>query len=164
MPVDKHDSDKNLPTPCPLGGVRGQTFKFCYNSVSCQYFYGNFACRQRYNKYETYQRWFSIEGLCLTPWVDLGGRVKIQLFQNTVMLHIKFNGITKCSNMVAIILPADPPPPCMPLTRSISQKSTFSENGNVAYQVKWNHEMQQHGSNYFARRPPPPPPCPWPGQ
>ena len=28
-----------------------------------------------------------------------------------VILHIKLNGITKCSNMVANILPADPPPP-----------------------------------------------------
>ena len=48
----------------------------------------------------------------------------------------------------------------MPLSRSIGQKSTFSEHGHVAYQIKWNHEMQQHGSNYFARRPPPPPPMP----
>ena len=41
---------------------------------------------------------------------DLGQKVKIQLCQNMVMLHIKFIGITKCSNMVANILPADPPP------------------------------------------------------
>ena len=42
---------------------------------------------------------------------------------------------------------------------SIGQKSTFSEHGHVAYQIKWNHEMQQHGSKYFARKPhlPPPP-------
>ena len=37
--------------------------------------------------------------------------VKIQLFQNMVMLHIKLNVITKYSNMFANILPADPPPP-----------------------------------------------------
>ena len=57
MPVDKHDSDKKkLPLrPDPLGGFKGQIFKFRNNSVSCQYFYGSFACRQRYNKYETYQ-------------------------------------------------------------------------------------------------------------
>ena len=30
-----------------------------------------------------------------------GQKVKIQLFQNMVMLHIKLNAITKCSNMVA---------------------------------------------------------------
>ena len=35
--------------------------------------------------------------------------------------------------------------------------STFSEHGHVAYQIKWNHEMQQHGSKYFAHRPPLPP-------
>ena len=33
-------------------------------------------------------------------------------------------------------LPADPP---MPLTRSIGQKSTFSEHGHGAYQIKGNH-------------------------
>ena len=31
-------------------------------------------CRQRYNKYEAYQ------GLCLTPWVDLGGGIKLSKF------------------------------------------------------------------------------------
>ena len=39
---------------------------------------------------------------------------------------------------------------------SIGQNSIFSEHGHVAYQVKWNPEMQQHGSKYFARRPPMP--------
>ena len=29
---------------------------------------------------------------------------------------------------------------------SIGQKSTLSEHGHVAYQIKRNHEMQQHGS------------------
>ena len=32
----------------------------------------------------------------------------IKLFQNMVMMNIKLNGITKCNNMVANILPADP--------------------------------------------------------
>ena len=49
------------------------------------------------------------------PWVDLGGRVKgtIEFFQNMVMLHIKLKGITGAAtcNMVANIMPADPPPP-----------------------------------------------------
>ena len=59
-----------------------------------------------------------------------------------VMLHIKFKGITKCSSMVANILPADPS-----LTlgmRSIVKKSTFSEHGRVAYQIEGNHQMQHH--------------------
>ena len=51
------------------------------------------------------------------------------------MLHIKLNGITKCSNMVATILPGP-----MPLTWPIGQKSTFSEHCHVAYQIKENHE------------------------
>ena len=38
-------------------------------------------------------------------------KIKIQLFQNMVMLHIILNGLTKCSNMIANILPADPPHP-----------------------------------------------------
>ena len=49
------------------------------------------------------------------PWVDLGGRIKgkIKLFQNMVMLHTKLKGITGAAtcNIVANIMPADPPPP-----------------------------------------------------
>ena len=48
------------------------------------------------------------------PWVDLGGGVKgkIKLFQNMVMLHIELKGITGAAtcNMVANIMPPDPPP------------------------------------------------------
>ena len=65
------------------------------------------------------------------------------------------------------ILPADTPPPLG--MGPIGQNSTFSEHGHVTYQFKGNHEMQQHGSKYFARRPlplfadtPPPPPPPLP--
>ena len=68
VPVDKHDSDETFtPPPDPLVGVKGRIFKFRYNSVRCKYFYGNFAFRQSYKKYETYQMWFSMEGLCLYP-------------------------------------------------------------------------------------------------
>ena len=47
------------------------------------------------------------------------------------------------------------PPPNMGMW-SIGQKSTFSEHGYIAYQIKGNHETQQHGSKYFACRPHPP--------
>ena len=53
--------------------------------------------------------------------------------------------------MVATILPADPPPHTLGIG-SIGQKSTFSEVGHVACQIKENHEMQQNGSKYFYRR------------
>ena len=36
---------------------------------------------------------------------------------------------------------------------SKGQNSTSSEHGHAAYQIKANHEMQQHGSKYFASRP-----------
>ena len=63
--------------------------------------------------------------------------VKIQLFQDMVLLHIKLKGITKCSNMVANILASDPPPPPPdPGVGSKGQNSTFSEHGHVAYQIK----------------------------
>ena len=56
-----------------------------------------------------------------------------------VMLHIKLNGIMKCSNMVANILSADPHDPRG--MGSIGPMSTFSEHGHVAYQLKGNHEF-----------------------
>ena len=47
-----------------------------------------------------------------------------------------------CSKYIA------PPPPTHTLgIGSIGQKSTFSEHGHVAYQIKRPHEMQQHGRN-----------------
>ena len=54
------------------------------------------------------------------------------------MLYIKLNGITKCSNMVANILPQTLLPPR--LLGSRDQNATFSEHGHVAYQIKWNNE------------------------
>ena len=39
---------------------------------------------------------------------DRGQKVKIQLFQNMVMLHINLKRIKKCSSMVANILPTIP--------------------------------------------------------
>ena len=63
------------------------------------------------------------------PHTHIGDRVnrsKFNFYQNMVKLHIKLEGI---SNMVANILPADPPPPTLGLG-SIGQKSTFSEQGS----------------------------------
>ena len=60
--------------------------------------------------------------------------------QNIVMLHIELNGITKYSNMIAVILPADPPPPPPDLMVKKS-KFDFSEHCHVAYQILLNHEI-----------------------
>ena len=61
------------------------------------------------------------------PW-GWGQKVKIQLFQNMVMLHIQIKENHECSNVVANILPEDPPPPPTPPTmwmRSVGNKSVF---------------------------------------
>ena len=60
----------------------------------------------------------------------------------------------ECSKMEANILSADPLDPRDGVNRS---KVNFFRYGHVAYQIKGNHEMQQHGSKYFARRPLPTP-------
>ena len=65
------------------------------------------------------------------PW----GRVKIQLFQNMVMLHIKLNGITNVAN----IFSADP--------GGWDQNSTFSEYGHVSYQIKGNNACSNMVAN-----------------
>ena len=56
-----------------------------------------------------------------------------------VMLHINLKGITKCSSMVANILPTDPypttPHPTLGI-ESLGQSSICSEHGHVTYQIK----------------------------
>ena len=76
------------------------------------------------------------------PTLGMGLNVKFQLFQNIVMLHIKLKGITKCSNIVGNILPANPLPHDPKGWVKRSKFIFFSENGHVVYQVKRNHEMQ----------------------
>ena len=82
-----------------------------------------------------------------------GQKVKIHLFQNMGILHIKLKRITKCSNMVANILPTYLPPPPDPGKWYTGQNQIFSEHVHVAYQIYGNHKMLQHGSKYFAHRP-----------
>ena len=88
-----------------------------------------------------------------------GQKIKIQLFQDMVMLHFKLKGITKCSKMVANILCADPLPPPPPPTLvivSIGRNSTCSENGNVAYQIKGITKCSNMVANILCADPPPP--------
>ena len=70
------------------------------------------------------------------------------------MLMILSSFVTHCRIVLGDFL--DLNLSCIKDLRSIGQKSTFSEHGHVAYQIKWTHEMQQHASKYFARRPPSP--------
>ena len=60
--------------------------------------------------------WYSNYFASSPPTLHLtfGSKCQIQLLQNMDMLHIKLIEIMEYSNMVANILPADPPPP--PLT------------------------------------------------
>ena len=83
------------------------------------------------------------------PW-GWGQKVKIELFQSMVMLHINLKGITKCSSMVANILSADPYPTTPPRPwglESLGQSSTFSEHGHVIYQIKDNHKCSNMVAN-----------------
>ena len=59
--------------------------------------------------------------------------------------------------MVATILPQTPPPPILGMG-SMGQSSAFSEHGNVASQIKKNHECSNMAANILPADPPPPPP------
>ena len=48
-----------------------------------------------------------------------------------------------------------PPPTTTQPLGSIGQNSTCSVHGPVAYQIKEESQMQQHGRKYFASRLPP---------
>ena len=72
--VDKHGSDKNFTTlPDPLFGAKFQISKLDNNFVSFRYFNLSFACKQKYNRYETYQMGFLFEGLGLRSIAGLRG-------------------------------------------------------------------------------------------
>ena len=58
--------------------------------------------------------------------------------------------------MVANILPADPPPSPNPGDGVISQNSTFSEHGHVAYQLKGITKCSSIVAIFLPTDPPPP--------
>ena len=66
----------------------------------------------------------------------------------------KSTGITKCSNMVATILPADPRPP---YPRGQKVKFNFSGQCHGAYQIKGNHECSNMVATILPATPPPSP-------
>ena len=70
-----------------------------------------------------------------------------------VAYQIKENN--ECSNMVANILSADPPPP-YPGDGVSRSKLNFTEHAHVAYQIKENHECSNMVANKLPTTPPPP--------
>ena len=52
----------------------------------------------------------------------------------------------ECSNMVASILPKDPPNTTLGMG-SVDQNLIFSEHGHVAYQIKENHKCSHMEAN-----------------
>ena len=82
-------------------------------------------------------------------------KVKIQLFQNMVMLHIKLNGITIAATWHIFCLQT-------PLTLGVGlkvQNSTFSEQSHVDYQIKGNHKCSIMVAIILPAYPPPLPPA-----
>ena len=86
------------------------------------------------------------------PW-GCGQKVKIQLFQNTVMLHITLKGITNATTWQQIFCPqTSTHPPTLGVT---SKCQLFSEHGHVAYQIKGNHKCSNMVAKIFSRQTPP---------
>ena len=72
---------------------------------------------------------------CRPPSPDRGGwgqKVKIQLFQNMVMLHIKLKGMTNAATYKHIYTQHDP------WGGVKGQNNFFSESSHVAYQINGN--------------------------
>ena len=91
------------------------------------------------------KRDFSLKAWVRACLVDLGGEaeVKIKLFQNMVMLHIKLKLTTLAATWLQIFCPQTHPQP-----RGRGQRSNhiFSESSHVAYQIK----ADDAGSNMVA--------------
>ena len=77
----------------------------------------------------------------------LGQKVKIQLFQNMVILDMKLKWNHEMLQHGSKYLACRPPPPRTFGMGSIGQTSTFSELGHVAYPIKWNHECSSMVAN-----------------
>ena len=80
----------------PLGGVKGQIFKFCNNSRLSIFFteishadIGTINMKHIKHDFRSKAR----DSHSLGGHRGWGQKVKIQLFQNNVMLHIKLKGI-----------------------------------------------------------------------
>ena len=83
--------------------------------------------------------------------------VKIQLFQNMFLLHIKFKGIKNAATWKQIFC-LHPHPPFDPWRMSKGQNSTFLEHGYIAYQNKGYHECNNVVANILPTSTPNPRP------
>ena len=72
----------------------------------------------------------------------VGSKGQIATFSEHCHVAYQIKGNQVCSNMVANILPADPPPP--------THTHTHPEHGHVAYQIKGNRECSKMLANVFA--------------
>ena len=109
--IDKHANYWNFTSPWPLRWGQRSYLNFTITQSVANIFCWNFACRQRYNKYETIQTWFLIKGLCLSdPLGGLCGWGLNSTFSEHNHVAYQIKGNHKCSNMVAYVLPADPYP------------------------------------------------------
>ena len=101
----------------------------------------------------TWWQIFFLQTPTLRPW-EWGQNVKIQPFQNMVMLHIKKMGITNAATWQRIFCPQTPTH--RPPTLGMGSNSTFSEHGNVAYQIQTDHECSNMVANILLADFPPP--------
>ena len=108
----KYFARRPPPQPNLRMGSRGQTF-FSEN--------GHVAYQIKWNQLQQHgSKYFAHRPSHLPPTLGLGQKVKPKLYQNMVMLHVKFKG--------------------RKYRLTLKQTSTFSEQCHVAYQIKGNHE------------------------
>ena len=88
---------------------------------------------------------------------DPGAGVKIQLYQNMVIVHIKLKGIMNAATWYQIFFSRRPPPPTALGDGFKRSKIKFSEDGHIAYQIQGNHECSNIVANILPADPPPPP-------
>ena len=133
----------SLGTPLTQGlGSKGQNSTFSEHGHFAYQIKGNHEMQQHSSKYFA-RRPLPSSRHDPRRW---GQKVKVQLFQNMAMLHIKFKGITKYTNIVANILDADHPRPLPPRAWA---NSTLSEHGHMLHHAH-NEMYFAHNETHFA--------------
>ena len=99
---------------------------------------------------------YPIQGLCLTLCTDIGGGVKIQLFQKNLMLHIKLKGITNSEAQSPLPNSLTPPPD--PWVGVKGQNSFFQNKVMLHIKLKKITNAATWKKIFCPQTPPPPPP------